>query len=65
MNHIARLTQERDELAALVREIRSDLTELARYYQGDKFAWPDRDFAHVRTDVLPRITAIQFKTCGV
>lgn len=64
MNHIARITNERDELQALVRQVREELTFLQHYLTSSKFSAPDSDYVHVRTDILPKINRIQFMTCG-
>lgn len=64
MNHIARLTQERDEAQATIRKIREELLEISHYLQSSKFTAPDCDYVHVRTDILPKITAVHFLTCG-
>ena len=64
MNHIARLTQERDEALATIRKVREELIALSHYLQSSKFTAPDCDYVHVRTDILPKINAVQFLTCG-
>lgn len=64
MNHIARLTEERERLRALVRETRDKLTDLERYLASDKFHGPGNDYVHVRTDIGPKITALRIALCG-
>lgn len=68
VRHINRLIKERDELQHCLSYIERMLTDLTLYLTSDKFAWPDKDYAHVRTDMLPRIEAIRFaaieRRCG-
>ena len=60
MNHIARLTSERDAAAQTLRDARDMLTDLELYLTSSKFAGPDADYVHVRTDILPKIAAVRF-----
>jgi hypothetical protein len=64
MNHIARLIAERDEARAAIRAAREELTWIEHYLTGAKFAAPDADYVHVRTDILPKIAAVRFSLCG-
>jgi hypothetical protein len=61
MNHIARLTNERDEALEALRNARDMLTDLELYLTSSKFAAPDADYVHVRTDILPKIARVRFK----
>jgi hypothetical protein len=61
MNHIARLTTERDEAQQTLRDARDMLTDLELYLTSSKFAAPDCDYVHVRTDILPKIARVRFK----
>jgi hypothetical protein len=65
MNHIRRLTEERDEALTAARQAREQLTELEQYLTSSKFAGPDADYVHVRTDILPKIATIRFALCGI
>lgn len=60
MNHIARLISERDEAWQAMREARDMLSEIERYLTSSKFAAPDCDYVHVRTDILPKIARARF-----
>jgi hypothetical protein len=60
MNHIHRITQERDDALATIREAREQLMHLQHYLTSSKFAAPDADYVHVRTDILPKISAVSF-----
>ena len=60
MNHIARLISERDEAQATLRAARDMLTDLELYLTSSKFAAPDADYVHVRTDILPKIARVRF-----
>lgn len=62
MNHIARLTMERNELKDKLAAIKAELTALETYYTSSKFAWPDNDYCHVRTDLLPRLANLKGMT---
>jgi hypothetical protein len=60
VNHIARLMSERDEALETIRNAREMLTDLELYLTSSKFAAPDADFVHVRTDILPKIARARF-----
>lgn len=64
MNHIARLISERDEARAVIRDARNALTDIERYLSSAKFVWPQNDYVHVRTDILPKIASVRFALCG-
>ena len=61
MNHISRLISERDSAWATLRDARDMLTEIELYLTSSKFAGPDADYVHVRTDILPKIARVRFK----
>jgi hypothetical protein len=61
VNHIARLISERDEAQQTLRDARDMLTDLELYLTSSKFAAPDCDYVHVRTDILPKIARVRFK----
>jgi hypothetical protein len=60
MNHITRLISERDEARDTIRNARELLDELECYLTSSKFAAPDCDYVHVRTDILPKIARARF-----
>jgi hypothetical protein len=60
MNHIARLTEERDSALLQVRVARRLLTDIEVYLTSSKFAGADADYVHVRTDILPKIARARF-----
>ena len=65
MNHIHQLTKERNEARQTVAETRQQLTDLIVYLTSDKFGGPDTDYVrNVRTDILPKLSAIQFSLYG-
>lgn len=64
MNHIARLTNERDDARDVIRRARDALTEIELYLTSSKFWAPGDDYVHVRTDMLPKISAVRFILCG-
>lgn len=59
MNHIARLTADRDEARESLRNARDIVAELEAYLLSSKFAGPDADYVHVRTDILPKIARVK------
>ncbi len=60
MNHIHRITQERDAAQEKIRDLEDRLRDLEHYLLSDKFSWPENDYVHVRTDILPKISTIRF-----
>jgi hypothetical protein len=59
MNHIARLTAERDTARGQLADAEQELAAILAYLQSDKFAAPDCDYVHVRTDILPKLTRLR------
>jgi hypothetical protein len=53
MNHIAKLTQERNEYREQLAVTREHLDILLAYLGSDKFRTDD--YVHVRTDLWPKI----------
>jgi hypothetical protein len=64
MNHIHRITTERDDSFAQMRAVRDALCELEIYLTSRKFQSVDNDYVFVSTDVLPKIAAIRFLAIG-
>lgn len=62
MNHIHRLTRERDDARQALHETREALTELLVYLSSSKFHGVDNDVVHVSTDVAPKLTEIRTLT---
>lgn len=58
MNYIKQLQTENQELKNEILAIQSELTDAIKYYHLDKFKGIDNDYAHVSTDVLPRLMQI-------
>ena len=48
MNHIHRLTKERDRAQARAAKMEADLIDLQAYLSCDKFRWPDNDWVSAR-----------------
>ena len=59
MNHIARLTTDRDEAIEQLTAARELVLELEAYLLSSKFAGPDADYVHVRTDMLPKLARVR------
>ena len=60
MNHIHRLTADRDEAHAQIDAARQELNDLLAYLRSDKFAGTDGDFVHISTDLWPKLVALRF-----
>ena len=59
MNHIARLTTERADAIEQLGAARALVLELEAYLLSSKFAGPDNDYVHVRTDMLPKLAQVR------
>lgn len=59
MNHIARITNERLEALEALSAARDIVEELEAYLLSAKFAGPDNDYVHVRTDLLPKLAHVR------
>ena len=49
---------EREEYAVTMREALEELGVILHYLQSSKFSWPDKDYVHVRSDILPKLTRL-------
>lgn len=61
MNYIKKLEQENDALRATLHDIEDTVAGLLIYYRGKKFQGFDNDFAHVSTDLIPRLQELRSK----
>lgn len=59
MNYIKRLEQENRELRELLARLGARVIELQVYYSAPKFQGIDNDYAHVSTDVLPKLVELR------
>ena len=59
MNYIHRLEFENEQLTRKLEEVRKALVSAQIYYSAPKFQGHDNDYAHVSTDVLPRLQEIK------
>jgi hypothetical protein len=59
MNHIARLTTDRNDAIEQLSAARELVLELEAYLLGPKFHGPDNDYVHVRTDLLPKLAHVR------
>jgi hypothetical protein len=64
MNYIQRLKKENDELKASMEYAIELLIEHQAYFNGDKFKGIENDYAHVTTDVYPKISAVKIFLAG-
>lgn len=58
-NYINRLERENGELREQVALAHELVANLEAYLLSSKFAGPDNDYVHVRTDMLPRLATIK------
>jgi hypothetical protein len=59
VNYIKKLEAENRYLKTVLASAREQVTEVQGYLLSDKFAGPDSDYVHVRTDMLPKLAAIK------
>jgi hypothetical protein len=59
MNHIAKLTQDRNDLKEIVANAETEIATLMQYLLSDKFSKPDADYIHIRTDLLPKLQQLR------
>ncbi len=57
-NYIAMLLERAEKAEADLAAVHAAAQELREYYASPKFQGVDNDYAHVRTDVYPRVTAL-------
>ena len=57
MNHILRLTNERDRAREQIAIAHDMLTDILVYLTSNKFA--ENDYVHVRTDIGPKLMALR------
>lgn len=59
MNHIARVTEQRDAAHAAIAAAQDELQDLLAYLSSDKFHGLDADHVHIRTDLMPRLLRLR------
>ena len=59
MNYIKQLQEENNELRENLRDIQTELNTLLIYYTSPKFQGFNNDFAHVSTDLLPKLVNLR------
>lgn len=59
MNYIAQLQQENRERAEVIKELQEEINTLLIYYTSPKFQGFENDFAHVQTDLLPKLIQLR------
>lgn len=65
MNYIKQLQADNQELKNRLDTVEEQLIELLAYYNSNKFHGVENDYAHVSTDVYPRINAIKVQCSSV
>lgn len=64
MNYIKKLEEENKQLKETMEYTVELLIEHLRYYSSEKFRNFENDFAHVSTDVYPKINCIKMILAG-
>ena len=64
MNHIERLTRERNEAREVIEASLDMVHDLMLYLHSSKFAGVDNDYIYVSTDLLPKVCDIRRKLRG-
>tara|TARA_R110000868_G_scaffold50875_2_gene161973 strand:- start:11809 stop:12018 length:210 start_codon:yes stop_codon:yes gene_type:complete len=64
MNHIVKLQQENKALKQAIEDAIEMTIGLQQYYNSDKFKGIDNDYAHVTTDVYPKISYLKMFLAG-
>jgi hypothetical protein len=59
MNYIKQLQEENKEREELIKDLQYKIAELLIYYTSPKFQGFENDFAHVSTDLLPRLVELR------
>lgn len=59
MNHIHQLQSDNAQMKIALEEARTQLIDLLVYYSSEKFQGSENDFAHVSTDIRPRINEVK------
>jgi hypothetical protein len=64
MNHIVKLQQENKELKQAIEDAIQLIVDMQAYYNSEKFHGFENDFAHVKTDVYPKISFLKMFLSG-
>jgi hypothetical protein len=64
MNHIKRLQAENAELKQSIEQAIELLIDMQVYYSLPKFEGVENDYAHVKTDVYPKISFVKMFLAG-
>lgn len=59
MNHIKKLKEQNEYLKNSIEEIIEEIIFYQSYYSSDKFSGIDNDFAHVKTDIYPKLQELK------
>ena len=59
MNHIKKLQAENLELKQTIEQTIEMLIEMQKYYSSEKFQGFENDYAHIQTDVYPKISFLK------
>lgn len=61
MNYINQLQTENNEMREALQDLQSEINTLLIYYTSPKFQGFSNDFAHVSTDILPKLVELRGK----
>jgi hypothetical protein len=59
MNHIKKLQTENKELKNTIDLAIDLIIDMQKYYSSDKFQGTENDYAHIKTDVYPKISFLK------
>jgi hypothetical protein len=59
MNYIKKLESENKDLKLVIESAISEIIYMQSYYSSEKFQGLDNNYAHVTTDIVPRISIIK------
>ncbi len=59
MNYIKRLETENEELKATLAMANNEITNLMAYLASSKFHGAENDYAHVSTDIFPKLRELR------
>ena len=59
MNHIKKLQSENLELNKTIETAIELLIDMQKYYSSEKFQGTQNDYAHIKTDVYPKISILK------
>jgi hypothetical protein len=59
MNYIDKLKNENEELKKTIDQSIELLIDMQKYYSSEKFQGTENDYAHIKTDVYPKLSFLK------